>query len=184
MKDINKKKKDNVIELDKYDDLIDDGLRERINQNKYYKPEKPIINKIIVKILAIGFLLLSLYALYTLIKPIMDYIINHFGRIDNSSDFFMVLSEAFSKNYDNLLVNILYGILTILNISASIMMFRLNNLGRIIHILVFITLLAIRTFYIFYKNMEGQELTVSIISILGIGIFIVILMTKPISKAF
>ncbi len=184
MKEIDKKKNKIVVDLDKYDDLIDNSLRDKINENKYYKPEKPIINKIIVRILAIGFLAISIYALFSLFKPYIDYFTNNMSRVNNSTDFFILISESFSENYDNLVINIFYGVLAVLNISASIMMFRLNNLGRIIHIMVFITLIAIRIFYVFYKDMEGQEFTTSIISIIGILLFTIILMTKPISKAF
>ncbi len=163
----NIKNKDNkiVLELNDYEELVDEELKEKIKKNKYQNVEKPILSVIIVKIIGVLSLIMSIYIFFTqLYTPIM---------------------KSISENDMSLLLQIfIYGGLIIINIFAAISLFLLNNLGRIIQFIVLFIFIALKVFYIFYDKFSGDALNNSIWEIVVAGIACIILMTKPISKAF
>ena len=164
MNENNKKSDKFVVELDNYEYLIDDELKEKIKNNKYENVKKSTVSVVIVRIISVISLLISAYYLYTLHKPFVNAITSH--------------------NTNLLLQICIYGVIIIINIFAAIKLFMLNNLGRIILFIVLFIFIALRIFEIFYKNLNYEQYKGAIYSIVIAGIIAIIMMIKPISKAF
>lgn len=160
----NKKNNKNVIRLDKYDEYIDDELKEKIDKNKNIKNEKSKFGAIFIRIISIISIAVSIYYLFILYEPLKTALIG--------------------VNYNRILQYSIYCGLVLFNIFASVKILFLNNLGRIIQFIVLFIFITIRVFDIFYRNLINKELEMAIISIVIASLICIILLIKPVSKAF
>ncbi|MFW5799862.1 MAG: hypothetical protein ACOCV8_03510 [Spirochaetota bacterium] len=152
-----------MIDYNNNDKYIDDDLQEKIERNKNVNTKKPLLSIIIVRLLGILSLGISLYYMYILYEP---------------------FTEALNDNLNVMLQILIYGVVVLLNIFAAINLIRLNNLGRILQFIVLFIFAALRVFDILYRNLNNEELNTAVWSIIIACVICLIIITKPISKAF
>lgn len=164
----NSKKKDKaILKYNDYEHLVDDDLKEKIKRNKEKNKKKSTASIIFVRILSILSLVMSVYLLYSkLYMPL-------FGGEGTQKENIFYLLQVF-----------IYGGIVLINIIAAINLFLLNNLGRILQFIVLFIFIALQIFYIFYENLTGNMFESAIWNIVIAGIFIILILTKPVSKAF
>lgn len=153
-----------IIEINDNESLIDDELREKIEENKKMNFEKPLSSIIFVRVIGVISILISLLMLATLINPL-----------------FNAISE---KNTSILLQISVYLVIVIVYFFSAINLILLNNFGRIIQFIVLFIYIALKIFEILYRNLNEEEFYFAIWSSIIAFIFAIILITKPVSKAF
>ncbi len=163
----NKKKEKAVLKYNDYEHLVDDDLIEKIKRNREKNENKSTASVVFVRILSVLSLIMSVYILYSkLYTPIF------------------LKENASIDNVFYLLQVIIYGGIVLINIFAAINLFLLNNLGRILQFIVLFIFIALQIFYIFYERLSGNMFESAIWNIVIAGIFLILILTKPVSKAF